>query len=152
MLNSRSEYNTQERWFKLQELFNLLFEFLKENIYENSQNSPALERFFEGTLKVSLVVLHDYPEFFCCYYFQFINHLPLYRTGNLRNMILAAYPKNIRLPDPNAEITKFETSSALLGQDRQTLLQQFTDEGDFYGLKADLDDYLRKFHSALFLL
>lgn len=145
MLNSRSEYNTQERWFKLQELFNLLFGFLKENIYENSQNSPALEKFFEGTLKVSLVVLHDYPEFFCCYYFQFINHLPLYRTGNLRNMILAAYPKNIRLPDPNAEITKFETSSALLGQDRQTLLQQFTDEGDFYGLKADLDDYLRKF-------
>lgn len=144
MLNSSSEFNTQERWFKLHELFNLLFGFLKENIYENSENTPALEKFFEGTLKVCLVVLHDYPEFFCCYYFQFINQLPLYKIGNLRNMILAAYPKSLRLPDPSVEITKFESSSALFSQDRQNLLMYYLDEG-YYGLKTDLDSYLGKY-------
>ena len=90
------------------------------------------------------MVLHDYPEFLCFYYFHFINHLPLYRTGNLRNMILAAYPRNMRLPDPAAEITKFEVSSALLGQDRHSLLQHYVDESIYYSLKAELDKYIRK--------
>jgi len=144
MLSTVSEFHNQERWLKMQELFNALFIFLKENIYENSETTPALEKFFEGTLKICLVVLHDYPEFLCYYYFQFINNLPLYRTGNLRNMILAAYPKSIRLPDPANEITKYEPSNVLHGQDRQTLLQFYVDEGDYYTLKADLDNYLGK--------
>ena len=60
MLNN----SRQERWFKLKELFIALFKFLKENIYENAENSPALEKFYEGTFKLCLVVLHDYPVFF----------------------------------------------------------------------------------------
>ena len=144
MLNSGSDNHTTERWFKLHELFNEQFNFLKENIYENSPTSPALEKFFEGTLKLVLVVLHDYPEFLCYYYFQFINHLPLYRTGNLRNMILAAYPRTMRLPDPAAEITKFEINNALFCQDPQTLLKYYADGEVFDTLKSDLDSYLRK--------
>jgi hypothetical protein len=144
MLSGSIEYNTQERWFKMQELFNALFTFLKENIYEHSTSSPSLEKFFEGVLKICLVVLHDFPEFLCYYYFQFINNLPLYRTGNLRNMILAAYPKNLRLPDPTNEITKIENIPGLVAQDAHALLENYVDEGSYYTLKADLDNYLGK--------
>lgn len=140
MLSNQQDYNTQEKRFKMQELFNELFSFLKENIYENSPSSPALEKFFEGTLKLCLVVLHDYPEFFCFYYFEFINHLPLYKTGNLRNMILAAYPKDMRLPDPGAEVASLKDDSDRFGvQDRQTLLQNYVDESNYYTLKNYLD-------------
>lgn len=146
LLSTASDYNTTERLFKCQELFVELFAFLKENIYENSPTSPALEKFFEGTLKLILVVLHDYPEFLSHNYFQFINHLPLYRTGNLRNMILAAYPRSMRLPDPQGEIVKFEPSMEPYGlyiPNRETLLQHYTDEAVFLDLKECLDKFIQ---------
>jgi len=144
MLSSSTEYNTLERWFKMQELFNELFEFLKDNIYENCPVTPSLVKLFEGTLKLCLVVLHDYPEFLCYYYFEFINHLPLYQTVNLRNMILAAYPNGMRLPDPSAEIKDFPESKNILVRDRQTLLQDYIEESEYFSFKADLDKYLGK--------
>ena len=148
MLNN----NRQERWFKLKELFIALFKFLKENIYENSENSPALEKFYEGTFKLWLVVLHDYPMFFWVHYFDLINNLPLYRTLNLRNSILAAYPKTLRLPDPASPITKFEVNASPFEQDRQTLLQYHTSESDYYSLKLELDNYLCKNLNLCFLI
>lgn len=144
MLKSSSDFDNHERWFKLQELFAALFSFFKENIYDNCTSSPALEKLFEGTLKLCLVVLHDYPEFFSMYYFELINHLPLYKTGDLRNSILAAYPKALRLPDPTVEIVKFEFASGQAEQDRQALLQYYVDEPDYYSLKTELDKYLSK--------
>jgi CCR4-NOT transcription complex subunit 1 len=142
MLNSQPDFNTQEKWFKMQELFKVLFEFLKENIYENSENSPALERFFEGVMKLCAAVLHDYPEFFVRYYFELINNLPCYRTGSLRNMILAAFPKTLRMPDPKQEVKSFESSNALFTQDKTTLLKNYVDDDLFYDFKADLDNFL----------
>jgi hypothetical protein len=140
MLTRKIEFNLQERWFKMQELFNLLFVFLKENIYENSANSPALEKFFEGAMKICVVVLHDYPEFFNHYYFFFVNQLPLYRINNLRNTILAAFPKNIRLPDPSAEIVEVDNSRSNFEQDKQALLHYYVHDAEL--LKNELDEYL----------
>ena len=144
ILNSHTDYNKQERWFKFQELLTSLFKFLKENIYENSESTPALKKFFEGTLKICLAILHDYPEFFCIYYFDLINNLPLYKTGTLRNAILAAYPKLTKLPDPSTQIFKFEPNSPLFEKDKQSLLQFYASESDYYNLKIELDNYLCK--------
>ena len=141
MLNN----NRQERWFKLKELFIALFKFLKDNIYENSENSPALQKFYEGTFKLSVVVLHDYPMFFWVYYFDLINHLPWYKTSNLRNTILAAYPKIMKMPDPADPITKFEANTPQIEQDKQALLQYYANENDYSSLKTELDNYLCKF-------
>lgn len=142
ILSSSDEYNTRERWFKMQELLNELFEFLKQNLYENCKVTPSLDRLFEGIQKLCLVILHDFPEFFCYYYFEFINHLPLYQTGKLRNMILAAYPKDMKLPDPSAEITSFPKSKNIPARDRQTLLKDYIEEAKYYSYKDNLDKYL----------
>ena len=111
MLSTVPECNTKQKWAKMYELFRELFSFLKENIYENSAESPGLDKFYEGTLKTVTVVLHDFPEFFVLYYFHLVNTLPLYKTGNLRNMILAAFPKKYRMPDPKHEIKHINSTS-----------------------------------------
>lgn len=53
----------------------------------------------QGTLRVLLVLLHDFPEFLCEYHFQLCNVIPP-SCIQMRNLILSAFPRNMRLPDP----------------------------------------------------
>ena len=53
----------------------------------------------QGTLRVLLVLLHDFPEFLCEYHFDLCNMVPS-SCIQLRNLILSAFPRNMRLPDP----------------------------------------------------
>lgn len=142
MLSSNPEFNIQEKWFKMHELFSELFGFLKENIYENSEDSTSLEKFFEGTMKTVAIVLHDYPEFLVHYSFQFINKLPLYRTGNLRNMILAAFPKTFRMPDPKHDITQLPKDTQFTNYDSINFLKQNVSSEDYDEFKGYLDMFI----------
>lgn len=54
---------------------------------------------FQGTLRVLLVLLHDFPEFLCDYHFSFCDVIPP-NCIQMRNLILSAFPRNMRLPDP----------------------------------------------------
>lgn len=40
------------------------------------QTSIAMQNFYKATLRVVLVILHDYPEFLCDFHFNFVNSLP----------------------------------------------------------------------------
>ena len=53
----------------------------------------------QGTLRVLLVLLHDFPEFLCDYHYMFCDAIPP-NCIQLRNLILSAFPRNMRLPDP----------------------------------------------------
>lgn len=53
----------------------------------------------QGTLRVLLVLLHDFPEFLCDYHYGFCDVIPP-NCIQLRNLILSAFPRNMRLPDP----------------------------------------------------
>ena len=53
----------------------------------------------QGTLRVLLVLLHDFPEFLCDYHFSFCDVIPP-NCIQMRNLILSAFPRNMRLPDP----------------------------------------------------
>lgn len=55
--------------------------------------------FFQGTLRVLLVLLHDFPEFLCDYHYGFCDVIPP-NCVQMRNLILSAFPRNMRLPDP----------------------------------------------------
>ena len=123
MLSGAPDNNTKQKCAKMYELFRELFSFLKENIYENSFESPSLDKFYEGVLKTVAVVLHDFPGFFVAYYFHLVNTLPLYKTGNLRNMILAAFPKMYRMPDPKHEIKHIEDTRKFTTLDYDVLLK-----------------------------
>lgn len=55
---------------------------------------------YKGTLRVLLVLLHDFPEFLCDYHFSFCDVIPP-SCIQMRNIILSAFPRNMRLPDPS---------------------------------------------------
>lgn len=59
----------------------------------------AVVIFLQGTLRVLLVLLHDFPEFLCDYHFSFCDVIPP-NCIQMRNLILSAFPRNMRLPDP----------------------------------------------------
>ena len=46
-----------------------------------------------------MLLLHDFPEFLCEHYYQFCDALPLI-AHQLRNIVLSAFPKHMRCPDP----------------------------------------------------
>ena len=46
-----------------------------------------------------LVLLHDFPEFLCDYHYTFCDVIPP-NCIQMRNLILSAFPRNMRLPDP----------------------------------------------------
>jgi CCR4-NOT transcription complex subunit 1 len=61
--------------------------------------TPAVKKFYEGTLRVLLVLLHDFPSFLSGYHLSLCNVIPE-KCIQLRNLILSAVPKDINLPDP----------------------------------------------------
>ena len=56
---------------------------------------------YKGTLRVLLVLLHDFPEFLCDNHFVLCEVIPP-TCIQLRNLVLSAFPKAMRLPDPFA--------------------------------------------------
>lgn len=46
------------------------------------------------------MLLHDFPEFLCDYHFSFCDVIPS-SCIQMRNVILSAFPRNMRLPDPS---------------------------------------------------
>jgi CCR4-NOT transcription complex subunit 1 len=61
--------------------------------------TPPVKKLYEGTLRVFLVLLHDFPSFLAAYYLSFCNVIP-YNCVQLRNLILSANPKGLNPPDP----------------------------------------------------
>ena len=75
-----------------------LFLFLEPFLFR-AELTPPLRLVYKGTLRVLLVLLHDFPEFLCDNHFTFCDILPP-TCIQIRNLILSAYPRNMRLPDP----------------------------------------------------
>uniref|UniRef100_T1GJ19 CCR4-Not complex component Not1 C-terminal domain-containing protein n=1 Tax=Megaselia scalaris TaxID=36166 RepID=T1GJ19_MEGSC len=78
----------------LLDLFKYLAPFLR-----NTELAKPVQILYKGTLRVLLVLLHDFPEFLCDYHFAFCDVIPS-NCIQMRNIILAAFPRNMRLPDP----------------------------------------------------
>ena len=73
--------------------------FFKHLINENSIEREFFRTFYKGTLRVLLVLLHDFPEFLSKYAYSFCEEIPE-KFIQLRNIILASFPKTMRPPDP----------------------------------------------------
>ena len=61
--------------------------------------TDAIRLMYKGTLRVLLVLLHDFPEFLCDHHYILCDVIPP-TCIQLRNLVLSAFPKNMRLPDP----------------------------------------------------
>ena len=95
--------------------------------------------FSQGTLRVLLVLLHDFPEFLCDYHFSFCDVIPP-NCIQMRNLILSAFPRNMRLPDPftpNLKV-RFLSCSRLHYLDTRDLSRNLF----FFSTKAFVTEFL----------
>ncbi|XP_045406599.1 CCR4-NOT transcription complex subunit 1-like [Lemur catta] len=91
------------------------------------------------TLRVLLVLLHDFPEFLCDYHYGFCDVIPP-NCIQLRNLILSALPRNMRLPDPFTPNLKADMLSEI--NITPWILTNFTGVMPPQ-FKKDLDSYLK---------
>lgn len=54
---------------------------------------------YKGTLRVFLLLLHDYPEILVKYHYQLCCEIPP-SFIQLKNIVLSAFPKSVAMPDP----------------------------------------------------
>ncbi len=80
-------------------LISALMKFFKEITNEQSICKQSYKDLYKGTLRVLLVLLHDFPEFLCEFSFSFCDYIPEKFT-QVRNIVLAALPKNLKPPNP----------------------------------------------------
>ena len=66
---------------------------------QRGELTEAVRLLYKGTLRVLLVLLHDFPEFLCDNHFVLCEVIPG-TCIQLRNLVLSAFPKAMRLPDP----------------------------------------------------
>lgn len=62
---------------------------------------------YKGVLRVLLVLLHDYPDYLCHHFYHLCDAIPP-SCIQLRNLILSAFPQDMKLPDPFTPDLKLE--------------------------------------------
>lgn len=137
----------KEGWATFHKLLISLFKFLVPFL-RNVEMRDTTRLLYKGTLRVLLVLLHDFPEFLCEYHFSFCDVIPS-SCIQLRNLILSAFPRNMRLPDPFTPNLKVD----LLPEINQApkVLSDYTSSLEAVALKADLDKFLANRGPSSFL-
>ncbi|XP_030378589.1 CCR4-NOT transcription complex subunit 1 isoform X2 [Scaptodrosophila lebanonensis] len=127
----------------LQDLFKYLAPFLR-----NTELGKPVQMLYKGTLRVLLVLLHDFPEFLCDYHFGFCDTIPP-NCVQMRNIILSAFPRNMRLPDPftpNLKVDMLSDSS-----NAPKVCSNYIGNIQPPSFKKDLDSYLKARSPVTFL-
>ncbi|KAG0047310.1 hypothetical protein BGZ83_007625 [Gryganskiella cystojenkinii] len=125
-------------WPLFQKLLVSLFRFLVPFL-SGGELRDTTRTLYKGTLRVMLVLLHDFPEFLCDYHFSFCDVIPN-SCIQLRNLILSAFPRNMRLPDPFTPNLKVDMLQEIHQPPR--VLSDYT-SGIPIHFRRDLDLYLR---------
>lgn len=68
---------------------------------------PPASAYYNGLFRMLLVLMHDFPDVLCANHVKLCMHLPA-RCVQLRNIVLSAFPKAMRLIDPNIAASKFD--------------------------------------------
>jgi len=135
LLTSKS----QKGWPWFQRLLVELFKFL-EPYLRNAYLTEPIRVLYKGTLRVLLVLLHDFPEFLCDYHVSFCDIIP-HSCIQMRNLILSAFPRSLRLPDPFTPNLKVDMLPEIAQPPR--ILSDFTvalQQGNF---RAELEQYMK---------
>jgi len=117
-----------------------LFKFLGIFLQTGQQLSEEILMLYSGTLRVFLVLLHDFPEFLSGYHIVLIDVIPS-SCIQLRNLILSAFPSNMRFPDPLTPNLKIENLQDF--QQPPVILSDYTANLIKYNIKQDVDQYLK---------
>jgi len=137
----------QRGWPLFQRLLADVFKFLEPFLGGAELNEP-IRLLYKGTLRVLLVLLHDFPEFLCDYHFSFCDVIPP-SCIQMRNVILSAFPRNMRLPDPFTPNLKVDLLPEISQPPR--ILSKYTTTLSPNNLKTDVDMFLKTRGPASFL-
>ncbi|KAG0264770.1 hypothetical protein DFQ27_001042 [Actinomortierella ambigua] len=133
-------------WASFQKLLVSLFRFMVPFLVAGEMREST-RMLYKGTLRVLLVLLHDFPEFLCDYHFSFCDVIPP-TCIQLRNLILSAFPRNMRLPDPFTPNLKVDMLTEINQPPR--VLSDYTSSLT-PAFKREVDNYLRTREAAPFL-
>ena len=87
-----------------------------------------------------MVIVYDYPEFFCDFHFNFVNSLPDHCI-QLRNIVLSAFPNGIQPPNPFTRNLKVDLLQEVKFCPR--ILSNYDNYLALMNLKEDLENYFR---------
>ena len=120
----------------------LLIEFLRFLAPHISHRrlTESSKTLYRGTLRILSIILHDFPEFLCGYHLSLINTLPI-NCIQLKNLILSAFPPEMRLPDPFTPNLKVDLLPEITQPPK--ILSDYIQILEEYELKTELDAYLR---------
>jgi CCR4-NOT transcription complex subunit 1 len=88
----------QKGWQTMHKLLGSLLSFLQPYL-KLGITLECVKRLYKGMLRILLVLLHDFPEFLCDFHLSLCEMIPL-NCVQLRNLVLSAFPRTMRLPDP----------------------------------------------------
>jgi CCR4-NOT transcription complex subunit 1 len=103
---------------------------------------------YQATLRIFLILLHDFPEFLCGYHHSLVNSLPS-TCIQLKNVILSAFPPDMRLPDPFTPNLKVDLLPEI--NEPPKILSDYTTCLVESKLKTGLDSYLQNRSPVSFL-
>ncbi|CAN8296001.1 unnamed protein product [Cochlearia groenlandica] len=140
--------NGQKGWPYVQRLLVDLLQFLEPFLRNAELPGPVLF-LYKGTLRVLLVLLHDFPEFLCDYHFTFCDVIPS-SCIQMRNIVLSSFPQNMRLPDPSTPNLKIDLLPEIVEAPR--ILSVVDAALKVKQIKNDVDEYLTsRQHNSTFL-
>lgn len=130
-------YPGQKGWDIMHQLLvdHLLF---LEPYLRSIELSAPIKKMYEGTLRVFLVLLHDFPSFLAGYHLSFCNVIPD-SCVQLRNIVLSATPKGMSPPDPFTPNLKIDLLPEIARG--PTILSNVL--GPIEGLRVHLDAFLK---------
>lgn len=123
-----------------------LFKYIKPFLTNTTLSKP-ISLLYTGILKVLLVLLHDFPEFLCDYHYIFCDEISP-NCIQMRNLILSAFPRNMRLPDPFTPNLKFDLLAEITHAPRILANYAACIPANF---RKDLDSYLEARAPVTFL-
>ncbi|XP_055951329.1 CCR4-NOT transcription complex subunit 1-like isoform X2 [Argiope bruennichi] len=137
----------QKGWTMYAQLLVSLFKFLAPFL-RNVELAAPIQLLYKGTLRVLLVLLHDFPEFLCDYHYGFCDVIAP-NCIQMRNLILSAFPRNMRLPDPFTPNLKVDLLPEITQAPR--ILANFNNLIQPPSFKKDLDSYIKTRAPVTFL-
>ena len=137
----------QKGWMLMHRLLIALFAFM-EPFLRRSTLPVAVAKLYKGTLRVLLVLLHDFPEFLADYHFSFCDVIPP-SCIQLRNLFLSAFPRAMRLPDPFTQNLKVDMLPEISQPPR--ILSNVMASLAANGLRQKLDAFLETAQPKTFL-
>ncbi|VAH18014.1 unnamed protein product [Triticum turgidum subsp. durum] len=139
--------NSQKGWPFFQRLLGDLFKFM-EPYLRNAELGQPIQLLYKGTLRVLLVLLHDFPEFLCDYHFSFCDVIPP-SCIQMRNVILSAFPRSMRLPDPSTPNLKIDLLAEISVAPR--IMSDVEGALKAKQMKTQVDEYLKRPEGSSFL-